>query len=124
MGQMIWISGMVATIAIVAGLWSATPENTTDDVEQARIAYVSPAIGEPESVTFGESGSALATAAFGMAALQPETYDGTMVFDIIDASHLGEAEKRVLFAELKEAESGRADLSNVLAEVRVALAVD
>ena len=79
---------------------------------------------EPLVVEFRESGSALAAAAFGLSALQPETYDGDIVLEIIHASHLNATEKEELTAVLLAAEEGQGDLVNVLQDVRVALAVE
>lgn len=83
-----------------------------------------PQLGEPLVVEFREHGSALAAAAFGLSALQPETYDADIVLEIIHASHLKATEKEQLAAVLLAAEEGRGDLVHVLQDVRVALAVE
>lgn len=88
------------------------------------VSYAEPEIGQPEAFFIGSTGSALASAAFGLEALQPETYNGEIVLDIIDASPLERAEKRRLTASLEAAEAGRADLQRVLSDVRVSLAVE
>ena len=81
-------------------------------------------LGEPLIVELREDGSALAAAAFGLSALQPETYDGDIVMEIIHASHLNATQKKKLTAVLLAAEEGQGDLVNVLQDVRVALAVE
>lgn len=128
MGQIIWILAGAAAIGSVIGLTAlgnqepvlAEPE-TAKPAEVAEVVAAAPT----QPVTgFGSSGSALAAAAFGLSALQPDTYDGELVLDIIDASHLNEDEKQDLAADLAAAEAGRADLDDVLADVRIALAVE
>lgn len=120
-----WI---IAGAAIVGGGIGFTsmdrpaPERMTSKAADTAIAVSE--IGSPIKLEAGASGRALAAAAFGLSALQPETYDGELVLDIIDASHLDTYEKRELTDNLKDAEAGRADLVLVLAEVRVALAVE
>ena len=125
MGQVIWILAGAAAVGAVIGLtsFSTTPPvvGTADvpaETEPVRTA------GEPLVEDVGSSGRALAAAAFGLSALQPDTYNGELVLEIIDASHLDESEKQELVAELAAAEAGRADLDDVLEEVRVALAVE
>jgi hypothetical protein len=130
MGQVIWIMAGAAAVGAVIGLTSLSHQErvsaTTKVVptEEAGVAEARSDVGEPEVVELGASGSALAAAAFGLSALQPETYDGELVLDIIDASHLDEVAKEELAADLEAAEKGRADLDDVLEDVRIALAVE
>ena len=121
MGQVVWISGVLVAAAAVWTVTSAGAERPEEIDLNA--AFVEPEIGEPE-VLPAKTGSALATAAFGMQALQPETYDGEMVVDLIKASPLTDYEKSRLTGKLEEAEAGEADLSDVLTNVRIALAVN
>lgn len=92
----------------------AVSETQTEEIEVEQI----------EILSVGSVGSALASAAFGLDALQPETYNGEIVLDIIDASPLAGADKRRLVAGLEAAEAGRAELHRVLSDVRYALAVE
>ncbi len=121
MGQVVWISGVMVAAAAVWTVTSAGAERPGDFDYEA--AFAEPEIGEPEILNV-KSGSALATAAFGMQALQPETYNGETVVDLIQASPLTDYEKTHLTGILAAAEAGEADLSDVLTNVRVALAVD
>lgn len=125
MGQFIWILAGAAAVGSVIGL------TALNNQEPELVSYNSAAHSAPVTSTdsqnvsdFGSSGRALAAAAFGLSALQPDTYNGELVLEIIDASHLGEAEKQELADELAAAEAGRADLDEVLEEVRIALAVE
>lgn len=125
MGQIIWILAGAAAVGSVIGLTALSNQEptmvsyeATDQSEHAMTAEVQ------EVAQFGSSGRALAAAAFGLSALQPDTYNGELVLEIIDASHLDEIEKQELAADLAAAEAGRADLDDVLEEVRVALAVE
>ncbi len=121
MGQVVWISGVLVAAAAVWTVTSAGAERPgTVDYETA---FVEPEIGEAEILP-AKTGSALATAAFGMQALQPETYNGEVVVNLIKASPLTDTEKSHLKGILQAAEAGEADLSDVLTNVRVALAVD
>ena len=105
-----------------AALKSSDPTAIEDD---SQYVLAPPAqLGEPLVVEFREYGSALVAAAFGLSALQPETYDGDIVLEIIHASHLNATEKEELTAVLLAAEEGQGDLVNVLQNVRVALAVE
>lgn len=125
MGHVIWISGAATAMAIVLGISVAGPDHSEPAVAQVeRTAYVQPAIAEPSSMTVGSAGSALATAAFGMSALQPETFNGELVLDIIEASPLADEEKSQLFASLRAVENGQTDLDVALEEIRVALAIE
>jgi len=124
-GYLFWISGVVAASAVVIGVSRGDFDRLDQGagaVEQT--AYARSDIGEPEFFVVQTSGSALATAAFGMSALQPATYDSDMVLDIINASHLSETEKFQFSRSLQSAEKGRTDLAVVLAEIRVALAIE
>lgn len=124
MGQLFWISGLFSAVALLLGVWTVHPDKGVASADEVFGAFAAAEIAEPQVLVVGDAGSALATAAFGMSALQPETYNGELVFDIIDASPLTRAEKRALFSNLIAAEEGRADLDRVLAEVRVALALN
>ena len=125
MRQIAWIIAGAAVIGGGIGITSMdrpAPEGVA--LETTETAVVVSDIGSPITLDSSTSGRALAAAAFGLSALQPETYDGELVADIIDASHLDTYEKRELTDNLRDAEAGRADLDLVLAEVRIALAVE
>jgi len=122
MGQIIWISGMATAMAVIWTVSSGELEPTAS--ESYATAYVEPDIGEPIALDQSVTGSALAAAAFGMSALQPETYNGELVLDIINASHLAFDKKVKLAADIQAAEAGQTDLARVLSSVRVELAVD
>ena len=131
MGRVFWITSVAAAAAVIYGLNLERPhraENvaaTAAPVAGTVVADAQPEIGQAERLpTVGQSGFALATAAFGMSALQPETYDGDMVASIIAASPLEELEKVQLTSNLQAAELGQADLHSVLSDVRSALAVE
>lgn len=130
MGRVYWITSVAAASAVIFGLNQAIPEQAemVAKAQPARadviVAEALPKIGKAEHLPFGQDGSALATAAFGMSALQPETYNGDMVASIIAASPLEEVEKVQLTSNLQAAESGNADLHMVLSDVRSALAVE
>ena len=124
MGHLMWISGMVAAMAVFLGISLDEADQTGTVAAGKQSAYARPEIAKPASFTVHSSGSALATAAFGMSALQPETYDGEMVLDIIDASPLAAIEKSQLYAALRAAEDGRGSLEEALADIRVALAIE
>jgi len=125
MGRMVWAGASFVTVAFVAiGVTgSLEPQDVLEETELA-FGVAEPEIGEPEILSPFEAGSALVTAAFGMEALQPDTFDGTLVMDLIDASHLEDTAKLRLSVSLAAAEAGRADLEAVLTDVRVALAVE
>ncbi len=123
MGQVVWISGAVASVAIVWAVASSgadSPETLNKNYDVASADTDNGKTAEFPST----NGSALATAAFGMSALQPETYNEEIVMDIIQASPLNEADKSRLAGDLVAAGAGTADLSDVLSNVRVALAVE
>ncbi|MEO9825012.1 MAG: hypothetical protein ABJF50_11410 [Paracoccaceae bacterium] len=130
MGRVFWMTS-VASAAVVIFVLSEGADQV-ESVEAAQLAYAdttvhsaTPDIGTPEDLPdLSHSGFALATAAFGMSALQPETYDGDLVASIIAASPLEEVEKVQLTSNLQQAEEGDADLHRVLSDVRSALAVD
>ncbi|NNE80022.1 MAG: hypothetical protein HKN18_07075 [Silicimonas sp.] len=121
MGQIIWISGMVSAMAVIWAVSSGEAETSGPDAYET--AYAAPDVGEPELLT-GTAGSALATAAFGMSALQPETYNSELVLELIEASHLTHSHKLKLASKIHAAEAGQVDLAQVLSTVRVALDVD
>ena len=125
MGRVVWVGAAAVTTAfVVMGATGSLEPNAALENEEIEIGYAEPDVGEPIAVVSSLSGSALATAAFGMEALQPETYDGALVMDLIDASHLEDTAKLRLSVNLAAAEAGRADLDAVLSDVRVALAVE
>jgi len=125
MGQTIWIFAALAAVSIMVGLaaFEGKPTLESDAHPSDATMYLS-ARTAPETTELGSSGRAISTAAFGLSALQPATYNGEVVLEIIDASHLDETAKRDLVQDLAAAESGHADLHEVLADVRVALAVE
>ena len=123
MGRRVWIAGMVA-IALAAG--TGLVADRSDRVEPVALVEMQalPELGAPIQLETADAGSALSTAAFGLSALQPETYNGEIVLDIIEASPLGYGEKDRLTAKLKAAEAGNAELPQVLSDIRVSLAVE
>lgn len=125
MGHFIWIMVSAAAVGGLIGLTSLShqePERADATISEHIPADT--AGTQIDAVEIGTRGSALAVAAFGLSALQPETYNGELVMEIIDASHLDKAEKEELAADLEAAEMGRADLDDVLEDVRIALAVE
>lgn len=126
MRQLFWVSTCVTTIAVVFAVGTVSKINA-DRVSVAQAyetAYAEPEIGTATQLSLRGAGSAISAAAFGLSALQPETYDGEIVLDIINASPLASRQKLELAAELRAAETGRADLNRVLTDVRVALAIE
>jgi len=119
--QVFWFTGAVAAVAAIWALATSRPDGP--EAVSAQVAFAGPEVKEPV-VLPPMNGSALATAAFGMSALQPETYNGEMVEDLILASPLELVEKRKLKDALKAAEAGEAELADVLSNVRMALAVE
>lgn len=130
MGRVFWMTSVAAAAAVIYGL-----NETAGQAKRANAAKLASAQSNVNLAAndagqtapypvLGQSGSALATAAFGMSALQPETYDGDMVASIIAASPLEEVEKVQLTSNLQLAEDGNADLHLVLSDVRSALAVE
>ncbi len=126
MGRFFWISSVAVAGAIVFGLNTMAERETVAKLDEASqpSAFVEPAIGAPAELEIGTTGSALATAAFGLSALQPETFNSQIVRDIIEASPLAYSEKDRLTAKLMAAEAGNAQLPRVLADIRVSLALD
>ncbi|MDJ0637769.1 MAG: hypothetical protein QNJ20_02965 [Paracoccaceae bacterium] len=126
MGRFFWISSAVVAGAIVFGLNFMAEREAVAQLDEPshRSAFAEPAIGSPEELEIGNTGSALATAAFGLSALQPETFNSQIVRDIIEASPLAYSEKDRLTAKLMAAEAGNAQLPRVLADIRVSLALD
>jgi hypothetical protein len=125
MGHFVWIFAALAAVGGLIGLTSLDnhePRSTKPESVEAE----APGGRAPQRNLddFGSSGNAISVAAFGLSALQPDTYNGELVLEIIDASHLDEEEKDSLAAELAAAEAGRADLDEVLEDVRVALALE
>jgi len=120
MGQYILITGLASAVVVFVSVASSSSEKE----EQAYTsAYVSTDVSEPAELP-ASNGSALATAAFGMSALQPETYNRDVVVDIIHASPLSKSDKSRLTGYLQNAETGTEKLSVVLKNVRIALAVN
>ena len=122
MGQIIWASSIAAVAAFFYGIAAGDPDANSAPVEPTVVAE-SRAAGEERSGN-GSWGSALASAAWGMSALRPETYNGEIVIDLLEASPLSESERAAFEADLAAAELGRANLDEVLADIRVALALD
>ncbi len=124
MGKVVWISGTVAAAAVVLAVASSGAESPSElAYGEIEVTHVEPEIIEPQTFT-ASSGSALASAAFGMSALQPETYNSEIVIDIISASPLSTDEKSRLARRLEAVTAGQADLSDVLLNVRMALALE
>lgn len=118
-------AAMMITFAAVAWVASGNPyQRVKPGDDRLEIVSIRPDEGEPEFPDPLETGSAIVTAAYGMDALQPASYDGALVIDLIDASHLGAAAKLRLSVNLAAAEAGRADLETVLSDVRAALALE
>ena len=123
MGQVVWITGAVASVAVAWAVASSSADSPRTLDEDYDVAFAERDFGKSKEFP-SANGSALATAAFGMSALQPETYNEEIVMDIINASPLNDADKSRLAGYLAAAEAGSADLSDVLSNVRVALAVE
>ncbi|CAN0584545.1 unnamed protein product, partial [Ectocarpus sp. 12 AP-2014] len=129
MGRVFWMTSVVAATVVIYGLnEGASHAEKAENTQLAHANVETHVVAAKASDTVNllpvkQSGFALATAAFGMSALQPETYDGDMVASIIAASPLEEVEKVQLTSNLQEAEQGDADLHIVLSDVRSALAV-
>lgn len=123
MGQAFWISGLLIAVAIAVG---AGLKSGAQDVAEpvSFLEEEAPAYGDAQRLGDGSTGSALATAAFGLSALQPETFNSEIVLDIIEASPLAYAEKDRLTAKLIDATAGRAELPQVLEYIRVSLAIE
>lgn len=119
MGQYILITGLASSLVVFFTVTSSKP----DAEEPVASAYVVSDIAEPEEFQ-ASSGSALATAAFGMSALQPRTYNRDVVVEIIQASPLSDAEKSRLNGYLQKADAGSENLTVVLKNIRIALAVN
>ncbi len=130
MGRVFWMTSAAAAAAVIYGLnETADHAERVNATQLASVETVAPQAAAVSGTSarlpaLGQSGSALATAAFGMSTLQPETYDGEMVASIIAASPLEEVEKVQLTSNLQLAEEGDADLHRVLSQVRSALAVE
>lgn len=124
MSQTVWISGMVILAAVLVG--TGLRHEVKSGAEQVSYVELPAASSSDEASRLedGTIGSALATAAFGLSALQPETFNSEIVLDIIDASPLGYAEKDRLTARLMAAKAGRAELPSVLADIRSSLAIE
>ncbi|MDA8585691.1 hypothetical protein N9L47_05380 [Rhodobacteraceae bacterium] len=120
MGQVLWISGLAASMAVV---WTVASSGPDSEVQETNLSYMAMERVEPEEPQVPNR-SALATAAFGMSALHPATYDRNLVIDIIQASPLSQSEKTRLNGYLDEAAAGDENLSVVLRNVRIALAVN
>ncbi|MEL7149837.1 MAG: hypothetical protein AAGK71_03840 [Pseudomonadota bacterium] len=124
MGRVVWIAGACLVAILAAGM---AVELAPDPVVKPVVATNEVELSEPlerEPISLGSTGSALATAAFGLSALQPETFNSQIVRDIIEASPLAYGEKDRLTAKLLAAEAGQGELPRVLADIRVSLAVE
>ena len=124
MGYFFWISSFVVAVGIVIGLDTRAKHRAAEADTGFAAAYVASGEVQVEELQVGSTGSALATAAFGLSALQPETFNSQIVRDIIEASPLAYTEKDRLTAKLIAAEMGRAELPRVLTDIRVSLAVE
>ena len=124
MGRTEIMSGTALAAVLVVGLAMALEQ----DAGAERIGIREPSMELARSpvvdLDAGRTGSALATAAFGLSALQPETFNSEVVIDIIEASPLAYGEKDRLTAKLLAAEAGNAELPEVLEDIRVSLAVE
>lgn len=121
MGQFVVVAGIAVAGAVVIGLTAFTGEPIRD--EPAQYVRAEPAAA-PVVLDDSATGSALATAAFGLSALQPETFNADIVRDIIEAAPLDNGEKDRLTAKLSAAVAGHADLPHVLSDIRTRLAVE
>ena len=122
---------MMSSVALAGGalLVAAAILNSEPQIPAGTLLAAEPVRAEEQPAPMPKwrsnvTGSALSTAAFGLSALQPETYNGEIVLDIIDASPLDGSEKDRLSAKLLAAEAGHARLPDVLADIRLALAVE
>ncbi len=124
MGRVFWISSACVAVALLIG--AAVAHDPTKQVEPVAFVegYAEPELGSATELEVGDTGSALATAAFGLSALQPETFNSQIVRDIIEASPLAYGEKDRLTAKLIAAQAGRAELPEVLEDIRISLAVE
>ncbi|MEO1538013.1 MAG: hypothetical protein AAFR73_09805 [Pseudomonadota bacterium] len=124
MGRAVWISGSVLAFALALSF--AIQINSNKKAAPVALVDTDTQFGplEQTRVEIGSPGSALSTAAFGLSALQPETFNSQMVRDIIEASPLHYGEKDRLTAKLMAAEAGQAKLPRVLEDIRVSLAVE
>lgn len=124
MGRVVWIAGACLIAVLAAG--TAVDLMREPAIEPVVLADTQelPNRSERKPIDLGSTGSALATAAFGLSALQPETFNSQIVRDIIEASPLAYGEKDRLTAKLLAAEAGQAELPRVLADIRVSLAVE
>ena len=103
MGQTVWISGALFAAALLAGaVVSVSTQDSVAPLDAVEPVAV-PEFGAPEQLEDSSAGSALATAAFGLSALQPETFNSQIVIDIIEASPLEYGEKDRLTAKLMAA---------------------
>ena len=121
MGQTAVIAGSATALLAIWVVTSLADKGV--EASDHSIAYAEPEIGHAKTLEL-RSGSALATAAFGMSALQPETYNGELVIELLKASPLADEDKARLVASLNAAEVGKGDLPSVLADVRTALAIE
>lgn len=116
-------TAFAAMAALSLASLADSPRMTAGVMSRAEPVYVAP-IAPPVELSPRVTGSALSAAAFGLSALQPETYNGELVLDIIDASPLDVRDKDRLTAKLLAAEAGHAKLPDVLEDIRLALAVE
>ncbi len=124
MGRVILIASACVGIAILIGAGIADSNRDSAEAVAFADAYAEPEVGSATDLEIGDTGSALATAAFGLSALQPETFNSEIVRDIIEASPLAYSEKDRLTAKLLSAQAGRGELPQVLEDIRISLAVE
>lgn len=121
MGRFVFVAAIGLAGAAVIGLTFRSDEPAPS--EPARYVRAEPA-ATTVMLDAKATGSALATAAFGLSALQPETFNPEIVRDIIEAAPLDNGEKDRLTAKLSAAIAGHADLPHVLSDIRTTLAVE
>ncbi|MCG6883560.1 MAG: hypothetical protein LJE62_07375 [Silicimonas sp.] len=124
MGRIVLMSSCAFVMAFAFGLAIKTERNSQVRQVAQQDVTVEAGTGPFVELQTGSAGSALATAAFGLSALQPETYNGEVVLDIIEASPLEYAEKDRLTAMLMSAEAGQGELPEVLEDIRISLAIE
>ncbi len=124
MGRVFWISSACCAAALLIGTGIAVDQAGQIEPVALVDGYAQPEVGSATELELGNTGSKLATAAFGLSALQPETFNSEIVRDIIEASPLAYGEKDRLTAKLIAAQAGRAELPEVLEDIRISLAVE
>ena len=124
MGRVIWITGLCLVAISAVGIAVQTGHDPEIEPVALAVPPQVPHVQDTPPVQLNSTGSALATAAFGLSALQPETFNSEIVREIIEASPLAYGEKDRLTAKLHAAEAGQAELPQVLSDIRVSLAVE